>query len=291
MDWKPLTRVDLDAIIASGLAGYDDDVRAEWERIRIEPARWQCSPWGDEGGGFWAVAIDDGEVVWFNDIEDGFNRSHFPARGIIGDYRCNQTSFQEILGEIERRQAARASASLASGCIPAELTGPGRIAKRQTTYWTLRTETGLVWRVLFERKAEFAYVDGAYERLEIQTKHPLLVQHDEPSRSLYFLGTPLDPRRVVAHVDAVIRRVSDGWRSVADYADSVENAIRVLRGGYGLMMQAPESVCAAVGECLERSGLSTSMLGSAPGRRGHSALLLGRSYVIATRFTFARRDD
>ena len=60
-----------------------------WDLIRIHPIKWQLPPWGDQGNGFWVVAIFGRNVVWYNDIEEGFNRSPYANRGIFGDYRCN----------------------------------------------------------------------------------------------------------------------------------------------------------------------------------------------------------
>ncbi len=85
MEWTSLTREDLDELISRGLEPMDDAVQTAWTAIRIEPEKWQCSPWGDEGGGFWVVAEKDGQVVWYNDIEDGFNISRFATRGIIDE--------------------------------------------------------------------------------------------------------------------------------------------------------------------------------------------------------------
>ena len=91
--WKPVSREYLDAVIANGLAAYDEAVRNEWDRIKIEPEKWRCSPWGDQGGGFWAVALRGSEVLWYNDIEEGFNVSSFSRHGVIDEYYCDQTEF------------------------------------------------------------------------------------------------------------------------------------------------------------------------------------------------------
>ncbi len=57
------------------------------------------------GGGFWVVAIIGNTVVWFNDIEDGFNRSEYTDYKKINDYWCNQDelewTIQHILNEIK----------------------------------------------------------------------------------------------------------------------------------------------------------------------------------------------
>jgi hypothetical protein len=46
-----------------------------WAAIQISPAKWAQIRWRDKSGGFWVVAILDSTVVWYNDIEDGFNSS------------------------------------------------------------------------------------------------------------------------------------------------------------------------------------------------------------------------
>ena len=75
MPWP--SRDDISDWIARALAERDDAVRAEWNRMRIEPEKWSCSPYADDRGGFWAVAVDGERVLWFNDNEDGFNWSRY----------------------------------------------------------------------------------------------------------------------------------------------------------------------------------------------------------------------
>jgi hypothetical protein len=62
--------------------------------------KWRCSPFGDDSGGFWAVAVDGERVLWFNDIEDGFNWSRCTVRGRIDEYLCDQREFGPILETI-----------------------------------------------------------------------------------------------------------------------------------------------------------------------------------------------
>ena len=288
MSWSPAPRDELDSIIADGLAEYDEDVRAEWRRIRIEPTKWRCSPWGDEGGGFWAVAIDDGKVLWFNDIEDGFNRSAFSQHGVIDEYVCDQTTFTEILEQIAQEKTSRATEALEPGGAPPGLAGPGEIVRRQTTYWELRSATGAMWRASFVGKEEFVFAEAAYPGAEVLTEHPLLALYDEPARSLYFHGLSIDARGLAVRIASTIHHSTRGWRGLD--ADAVGHLQRQLAGGYGLLMDAPESVCRAVASVLEAGGVGASILGDAPARPGRRVLLLGRSYVIATAFKFERRD-
>ncbi len=44
---------------------------------------------GNIGGGFWIVAIIGQQVIWYNDIENGFNQGLFESFGRIKDYWCD----------------------------------------------------------------------------------------------------------------------------------------------------------------------------------------------------------
>jgi hypothetical protein len=90
VDWKPITEDALRRRIAQGVARMSPPCRRLWEAIRIEPEKWQLAPYGDPGGGFWVVAIVGRSVVWYNDVEEGFNRSQYASYGEIEDYWCNQ---------------------------------------------------------------------------------------------------------------------------------------------------------------------------------------------------------
>src|ERR1700675_4644614 len=73
--WSPISLNALKESITESLAVMEPTHRRLWELIRIEPVKWQLHPYGDGGGGFWAVGIFGQEVLWYNDIEEGFNIS------------------------------------------------------------------------------------------------------------------------------------------------------------------------------------------------------------------------
>lgn len=277
-------------MIESGLAEHGD-ARAAWARIRIEPERWRCSPWGDDGGGFWAVAEDGDQVLWFNDIEGGFNWSRFSERGTIGEYGCNQDSFEDVLAPMARAHRDQLFARLPEGDPPPGLAGPGTIVRRQTTYWEARAATGALYRAHFRDKAEATVVAPEYAGVELLSRHPLLVDHTESWQSVYFRGTPLHPRALADRLGAVVQAASDGWRDLSTYAGRPHDVERFLRAGYGCLMRAPRSVCAVVAAALEDAGISTSILADARAPQALRVLLFGRSYVIANRFVFERRDE
>ena len=110
MTWCPVPREELDTRIADELSRLDKSSCEQWERMRVEPVKWRCSPWGADGGRFWVVAEHDGLVVWFNDIEDGFNTSRIEMRGVIAEYRCDQTTLAEVLERFAETREAEARA-------------------------------------------------------------------------------------------------------------------------------------------------------------------------------------
>jgi hypothetical protein len=99
MTWEPISHAELSSLIAEELPECSAEHREVWERTRIEPQKWRQTPWGDEGGGFWAVAVLGDQVLWFNDIEYGFNVSTFTTPGEIpeGQYWCNQDALRFAL--------------------------------------------------------------------------------------------------------------------------------------------------------------------------------------------------
>lgn len=189
------------------------------------------------------------------------------------------------------RSRADLEAEIASALVPADLRGPGMIALRQTTYWDVVAASGASYRIHFRDKVESAFAEPAYRSIDVDDVHPLLVRYDEPTRSLYFSGTPLRPREVAEQIERDIRDASGSWRGLHDYATSTEAVERSLRDGHGMLLQAPAPVCCVVAQILEAAGIQCSILGNAPVRPGKRVLLLGRSYVIASGFAFARQDQ
>ena len=63
--WEPFTEHELSKEIVRGLAEMTPAQRLLWDAIKIRPTKWQLSPWGDEGDGFWVVAILGSSVIWY----------------------------------------------------------------------------------------------------------------------------------------------------------------------------------------------------------------------------------
>jgi hypothetical protein len=86
-------------LIEAGEAAMSQADLALWRLIRIPPATWQIAPWGT----FWAVAIVGGSVIWYNDIEGGFNVSPYTIPGNIGSYWADQAELQHVVSSLTRQ--------------------------------------------------------------------------------------------------------------------------------------------------------------------------------------------
>lgn len=280
----PLTREDLDALIADGLEAMDDTVAAAWTAMRIEPEKWQCPPWGDAGGGFWVVAEKDGSIIWYNDVEDGFNVSPFITRGVIAEYSCNQSSFGEVLLGLPEAKAAEDWPTTSTGAIvPAELREGGVILRRRTTYWDLRAKDGSPWRVRFKKKTEARFVASHFGMIQLTDAHVMLAQHREPWLRLFFTGAPRDPRGLERALAELVAAHSEGWRSLEEYL----NGHADLAEGYGLLMHAPRSLVIKAAALLGEAGVAAStMEGAGPREAPRAAVVMDRNIILAREFGF-----
>ena len=111
MNWRPLTVTELREMIARDLVECSDEHRAYFDSVAFEPAKWRQTPYGDQGGGFWAIAADENRVLWYNDIEEGFNVSEFTTWGTIPDdqYWCNQDKLKDALPALQGLQMWKTS--------------------------------------------------------------------------------------------------------------------------------------------------------------------------------------
>ncbi len=100
MDWMPIGEGELTSLIADAVATMEQPARSLWSLLRVRPARWQQSPWGDEGGGFWVVGVLGERAIWFNDIEWGFNISRYQTYGVIAEYVCNQDELRHTMDSL-----------------------------------------------------------------------------------------------------------------------------------------------------------------------------------------------
>ena len=86
--WTPMLLTELEEWILRGELKLSGELLNFWNLIKIPPQKWQEDEYGYEGGGFWVVAIFGNSVIYYNDIEEGFNVSPYINYGHISEYRC-----------------------------------------------------------------------------------------------------------------------------------------------------------------------------------------------------------
>lgn len=93
-EWEAISEEAICDSINKSYERMSLEQRRIWGIIKIDPQKWSQEPYGNQGGGFWVVAIIGNTVIWFNDIEYGFNRSSFEKFGKIEEYYCNQDELE-----------------------------------------------------------------------------------------------------------------------------------------------------------------------------------------------------
>ncbi|WP_374980538.1 hypothetical protein PSGK_03380 [Pseudomonas solani] len=86
MTWEPLSLTALTGLIAEAEARMTPEQLGLWSAIKITPVRWD----EETQGPFWIVALNGNQVLWYNDVEEGFNLSTYREHGTIEQYFCNQ---------------------------------------------------------------------------------------------------------------------------------------------------------------------------------------------------------
>ncbi|OBY58835.1 hypothetical protein [Pseudomonas sp. AU12215] len=101
MTWAPLSEFELWNLINEAESTMRPSLYRLWEAIQIAPEKWQQVPYGQRSGGFWVVAVIGQQVLWYNDIERGFNISVYRQFGVIEEYFCNQDSLVETVQSLQ----------------------------------------------------------------------------------------------------------------------------------------------------------------------------------------------
>ena len=99
-DWRAIAEQGIQNLIEAAVAQMTKEQRCLFNLIRVDPMKWSLEKWGDAGGGFWVVAVLGNEVIWYNDIEEGFNCSTYSIYGTIDDYRCNQDELESVIARL-----------------------------------------------------------------------------------------------------------------------------------------------------------------------------------------------
>lgn len=101
-DWKPIPLSLLNKEIESGVKLMSQEQLELWRKTSIKPEKWIEEEFGTEGDGFWVVAISGSYLIWYNDIEEGFNISVYSTYGKIEEYLAEQDELQWTVNKLKR---------------------------------------------------------------------------------------------------------------------------------------------------------------------------------------------
>jgi len=96
--WNPLTKSEILTELFLAEQYLDSTLEKFWNRIRISPVIWKCVDVIEDH--FWIVAKSDSYVIWYNDIEEGFNLSTFKTEGEIQQYSAYQHDLNAVLNRL-----------------------------------------------------------------------------------------------------------------------------------------------------------------------------------------------
>lgn len=95
--WPPITLEKITTMIGYVPFFLNEEQLKLWDFIKLTPQKWQEHTMGEEGGGFWVVAIAGNNAIYYNDIEEGFNISSYSQYGILDEYGCNQSELHDLI--------------------------------------------------------------------------------------------------------------------------------------------------------------------------------------------------
>ncbi len=98
--WTAISKKELQALIEQEEQKLVGVFLNFWQLIRVPLQKWVLSPEGDKGVGFWVVAIFGQQVIWYNDIEEGFNISEYKTHGEIEEYGGEQDQINWVIYKI-----------------------------------------------------------------------------------------------------------------------------------------------------------------------------------------------
>ena len=97
-NWTALKKGDLMMEIFLAEQNLDQDSSAFWEQIKINPIIWRCKDVIEDN--FWVVAKYKNYIIWYNDIEEGFNISTFKTEDEILRYSASKDELNQAIKKL-----------------------------------------------------------------------------------------------------------------------------------------------------------------------------------------------
>ena len=88
-EWKPASVEEVKRIVKKDLARFDAKQRAVFQQYKVEPYTASIVRYGNPETVV-IVAQRGNEVIYWEDVEQGFNLSRITDKGLILEHWCNQ---------------------------------------------------------------------------------------------------------------------------------------------------------------------------------------------------------
>lgn len=109
--WKPVTHSQLMHLLTQQFRLLEESGQSIWDTISLpSPELWQQHPWGDEGCGFWVIAVAGRSCIYFNDISNGFTCGTFQRWGKIDYYQPSEATLADALCALSANEDAQETA-------------------------------------------------------------------------------------------------------------------------------------------------------------------------------------
>lgn len=104
-EWTPIPFDELYDQVISTENELQGEEAGFWQLIKIIPEKWTHQDYQSENDTFWVVAICGNKVIWYNDIEEGFDVAEYHKHGEIishGGQRYLKDVIMALLASIRR---------------------------------------------------------------------------------------------------------------------------------------------------------------------------------------------
>lgn len=95
-DWRPATVDEVNEIVASDLKACDSEQLAAFKKFRVQPFVAPIMRYGNMESVV-VVAGNGDQVIYYEDVEDGFNVSPLNPEGQVLEHWCNQDELRFAL--------------------------------------------------------------------------------------------------------------------------------------------------------------------------------------------------
>lgn len=139
-------------------------------------------------------------------------------------------------------------------------------------------------RIHFDGKEDFRFVQAIVQSFTVVQDHPVLIDYQFAWESIFLASVCTKPQEVLNRLTEEITAALQDWHDASRYLNSPDDALGLLRGGYGLLLSAPMPISSIVCDVLTEAGLRFTHLPARGPRWPREALVADGNFVVARSF-------